>query len=112
MSHASKEQHDRRVNQRVSASIPCNFLCREGSHSGIAKDLSIDGAFVASDATPPNGSIGTLVFMSEGVVKLMVPSKVVRVVHSEESSQVEGFGLYFLHFGEDNLELLKAITSE
>ena len=49
--------------------------------------------------------------MREGVVKLMVPSKVVRVVHSEESSQVEGFGLYFFVFGEDNLQLLQEITS-
>ncbi len=86
MSHVSNEQHDRRVSRRFSASIPCNFLCREGSHSGITENLSIDGAFVASDALPPKGSIGTLVFMSEGVVKLLVPSKVVRVVHSEESS--------------------------
>ncbi len=108
MSHALTEQHDRRVNQRFSTSIPCNFLCREGSYSGIAENLSIDGAFVASDALPPKGSIGTLVFMSEGVVKLLVPSKVVR---TQQSSQVEGFGLYFFVFGEDNLQLLQEFTS-
>ena len=108
MSNASNEQHDRRVNPRFSTSIPCNFLCREGAYSGIAKDLSIDGAFVASDTLPPKGSIGTLVFMSEGVVKLLVPSKVVR---TQQSSQVEGFGLYFFYFGEDNLKLLQGTTS-
>jgi len=64
------EQQDRRVTQRFSGSIPCSFCCREGVYSGIAKNLSIDGAFVASDESPPQGSIGTLVFKSEGVVKL------------------------------------------
>jgi len=109
MSHASSEQQDRRVTQRFSGSIPCSFYCREGFYSGIAKNLSIDGAFVASDESPPEGAIGTLVFKSKGVVKLRMPSK---VVHAEGSSQVEGFGLYFLHFGEDNLEFLEELTSE
>ncbi len=108
MSNASNDQNDRRVNPRFSTSIPCNFLCRDGSHSGIAKDLSIDGAFVASDTLPPKGSIGTLVFMSEGIVKLLVPSKVVR---TQQSSQVEGFGLYFFVCCEDNLKLLQGTTS-
>ncbi len=109
MSHASNEQQDRRVTQRFSGSIPCSFCCREGFYSGIAKNLSIDGAFVASDESPPQGSIGTLVFKSKGVVKLRMFSK---VVQTEGSSQVEGFGLYFLYFGEDSLEFLEAIVSE
>ncbi len=103
------EQQDRRVIQRLSGSIPCNFCSRERFYSGIVKNLSIDGAFVASDESPPQGSIGNLFFESEGVVKLRVPSK---VVHTEGSSRVEGFGLYFLYFGEGNLELLEAITAE
>ena len=70
------------------------------------KNLSIDGAFVASDDSPPQGSIGNLVFKSEGDVLLRVPS---RVVHAEESSQVEGFGLYFLYFGEGNQEILEEL---
>ncbi len=101
-----QEPQDRRVTPRFSGSIPCNFLCREGSYSVIAKNLSIDGAFVASDESPPEGAMGTLVFKSKGVVKLRMLSK---VVHTEGSSQVEGFGLYFLYFGEDLLGLLEAI---
>ena len=73
------------------------------------KNLSIDGAFVASDESPLEGSIGNLVFKSEGGVLLRVPS---RVVHAEQSSQVEGFGVYFLYFGEKTLELLEGATSE
>jgi len=103
------EQHDRRVIQRLSGSIQCSFRCREGFYSGIVKNLSIDGAFVASDESPPQDSIGNFVFESEGGVTLRLPS---RVVHTEESSQVEGFGLCFLYFGVGNLELLGAITSE
>ena len=103
------EQQDRRVIQRLSGSIPCSFCCREGFYSGIVKNLSIDGAFVASDESPPQGAIGNFVFESEGGVNLRLPS---RVVHTEESSQVEGFGLCFLYFGVGNLELLGAITSE
>ncbi len=53
--------------------------------------------------------MGTLVFKSKGVVKLRMFSK---VVQTEGSSQVEGFGLYFLHFGEDNLEFFEKLTSE
>ncbi len=109
MSHASNEQHNRRVTRRLSGSIPCSFRCREGFYSGIVKNLSIDGAFVASDDSPPQGAIGNLVFKSEGDVLLRVPS---RVVHAEQSSQVEGFGVYFLYFGEKNLELLEKATSE
>ena len=101
-----QDQQDRLVTPRFSGSIPCNFLCREGSYSVIAKNLSIDGAFVASNRFPLEGSIGSLVFESEGVVKLSVPS---RVNHTEASSQVGGFGLYFLYFGEDLLGLLEAI---
>ncbi len=103
------EQHDRRATQRHSGSISCSFCCGKGFYSGIVKNLSIDGAFVASDDSPPQHSIGNFVFESEGGVNLRLPS---RVVHTEGSSQVEGFGLYFLHFGEDNLEILEAITSE
>ncbi len=103
-----QEPQDRRVTPRFSGSIPCNFLCREGSYSVIAKNLSIDGAFVASNRSPLEGSIGSLVFESEGVVKLSVPS---RVIHTAGLSQVEGFRLYFLCFGESIIELLEAIIS-
>ncbi len=103
-----QEPQDRRVTPRFSGSIPCNFLCREGSYSVIAKNLSIDGAFVASNRSPLEGSIGNLVFESERGVSLCVAS---RVVHTEGSFQVVGFGLYFLHFGEDIQELLEAIIS-
>jgi len=108
MSHASNEQQDRRVTSRFSGSISCSFCCGKGFYSGIVKNLSIDGAFVASDDSPPQGSIGNLVFKSEGGVLLRVPS---RVVHAEESSQFDGFGVYFLYFGEKNLELLEGATS-
>ncbi len=105
------EQQDRRVIQSLSGSIPCNFFCRERffSYSGIVKNLSIDGAFVASDDSPPQGSIGNFVFESEGGVTMKVPSM---VVHPEESSQVEGFELDFISISEGNQELLEAITSE
>ena len=103
-----QEPQDRRVTPRFSGSIPCNFLCREGSYSVIAKNLSIDGAFVASNRSPLEGSIGNLVFESEGGVSLSVPS---RVIHTEGSFQVEGFGLYFLSFGKPIIELLAAIAS-
>ncbi len=109
MSHASNEQQDRRVIQRLSGSIPCSFCCREGFYSGIVKNLSIDGAFVASDESPPQGSIGNFVFESEGGVTMRVPSM---VVHPEESSQIEGFELDFISFGEGNLEPLEGIAPE
>jgi len=103
------EQQDRRVIQSLSGSIPCNFCSRERFYSGIVKTLSIDGAFVASDDSPPQHSIGKLVFESEGGVTMKVPSM---VVHPEESSQVEGFELDFISISEGNRELLEAIVSE
>jgi len=109
MSHASNEKHDRRATQRHSTSIPCSFCCRDGSYSGITENLSINGAFVASDESPPQGSIGTLFFESEGGIKLKMLS---RIVHTEGSSQVEGFGLCFVYFGEGYLDLFEALTSK
>ncbi len=107
MFHPSLGQRDRRVTQRHRVSIPCTFHCTQESYTGIATNVSIDGAFVVVDRPPPVGSLGELHFGCKRGQEMIVRAKV--VYNSPES---QGFGLYFLDFDEANLDLLKSPISE
>ena len=107
MFHPSFGQQDRRVSQRYRVSIPCTFHCTQESYTGIATNVSIDGAFVVVDRIPPVGSLGELHFEGKRGQEMIVRARVVY-----NSPDTQGFGLYFLDFDEANLDLLKSPISE
>ena len=99
--------HYKRVAMRHLASTPCTFRCSHGSYTGVVRNSSIDGAFISTDHLPSTSLMGDLQFENAMGKNFSV---LARVVHNTRAPQVEGFGLYFLEFGEDNLELLEDET--
>ena len=53
----------------------------------------MDGAYLVSDDSPPEGCYGNLLIEEKDGLKLRLPAK---VVHCAESPQIPGFRLAFL----------------
>ena len=87
--------------------FPVRFTAPRESYTGIATNVSIDGAFVVVDRIPSVGSLGELHFEGKRGQEMIVRARV-----AYNSPEIQGFGLYFLDFDEANLDLLKSPISE
>ena len=91
MAYPSIESPERRADLGYLASLHCSFSCRHGSYSGIMENLAVDGAYLVSDSSPPEGCRGNLLIEEKDGLKLRLSAQVVH----DAQSQIAGFKLYF-----------------
>ncbi len=107
------EPQDRRVGQRYSVSIPCEFTVGDRKHEGRVKNLAIDGAFIEADECPLSGTQGDLVLRDTDSHELKVTARVVhRSALAGRPDETKGFGLYFVGFEGESLVKLTGLLND